>query len=127
MELVKVHFVTHKVAKLASFYADLTGASVTLNDYYVEVPTPCGTISISKPRTVGTPDASQFDPSEMTVILEFLVDDVDADYERIKNLGVRWLSPPTTQPGGNRSMAFRDPCGNLITVFSRDTERGSIE
>jgi uncharacterized glyoxalase superfamily protein PhnB len=52
-------------------------------------------------------------------ILDFLVDDVDAEYERIKALGVEWVMPPTTQPWGNRSMIFRDPGGNLINVFAR--------
>jgi len=43
------------------------------------------------------------------VILDFLADDVDAEYERIRALGVVWVLPPTTQPWGNRSMIFRDP------------------
>jgi uncharacterized glyoxalase superfamily protein PhnB len=45
--------------------------------------------------------------------------DVDAQYERIAALGVAWVMPPTTQPWGNRSMIFRDPGGNLVSVFSR--------
>ena len=53
------------------------------------------------------------------VILDFLVDDVDAEYGRITALGVEWVMPPTTQPWGNRSMIFRDPAGNLVNVFSR--------
>jgi uncharacterized glyoxalase superfamily protein PhnB len=53
------------------------------------------------------------------VILDFLVDDVDAEYPRIAALGVEWVLPPTTQPWGNRSMIFRDPAGNLVNVFSR--------
>ena len=53
------------------------------------------------------------------VILDFLADDVDAEYERIRALGVVWVLPPTTQPWGNRSMILRDPGGNLINVFSR--------
>jgi uncharacterized glyoxalase superfamily protein PhnB len=53
------------------------------------------------------------------VILDFLVDDVDAEYPRIAALGVEWVLLPTTQPWGNRSMIFRDPAGNLVNVFSR--------
>jgi len=45
--------------------------------------------------------------------------DVDAEYERIAALGVAWVMPPATQPWGNRSMIFRDPAGNLVSVFSR--------
>ena len=54
------------------------------------------------------------------IILDFLVDDVDAEYPRIAALGVDWVMPPTTQPWGNRSMVFRDPAGNLVNVFSRN-------
>jgi uncharacterized glyoxalase superfamily protein PhnB len=53
------------------------------------------------------------------IILDFLVDDVDAEHERIAALGVDWVMSPTTQLWGNRSMMFRDPAGNLVNVFSR--------
>jgi len=53
------------------------------------------------------------------IILDFVTDDVDAEYPRIAALGVDWVMPPTTQPWGNRSMIFRDPAGNLVNVFSR--------
>ena len=53
------------------------------------------------------------------VILDFLADDVDAEYPRIAALGVEWVLLPATQPWGNRSMIFRDPGGNLVNVFSR--------
>ena len=53
------------------------------------------------------------------VLVDFLVDDVDAEYPRVAGLGVEFVLPPTTQPWGNRSMIFRDPAGNLINVFSR--------
>jgi uncharacterized glyoxalase superfamily protein PhnB len=53
------------------------------------------------------------------VILDFLVDDVDTERQRVDRLGVDWVMPPTTQPWGNRSMIFRDPEGNLVNLFSR--------
>jgi catechol 2,3-dioxygenase-like lactoylglutathione lyase family enzyme len=56
------------------------------------------------------------------IILDFMVDDVDAEYPRIAALGVEWVMPPTTQPWGNRSMIFHDPAGNLVNVFSRPSE-----
>ncbi len=30
-----------------------------------------------------------------------------------------WVMLPTIQPWGNRSMIFRDPEGNLVSVFAR--------
>ena len=55
------------------------------------------------------------------IVLDFMVDDVDQEFERIDRLGVDWVLPPTTQPWGNRSMVFRDPEGNLVNIFSRPT------
>jgi uncharacterized glyoxalase superfamily protein PhnB len=118
MKLVNVHLETEIVAALAAFYARLVGADVTLNDYYVEVATPCGTVALSKPRTAGMPDIGPADPCDTVIVLEFQVDDLDDQYERIKALGVDWVLAPTTQPWGNRLMMFRDPCGNLVAVFS---------
>jgi predicted enzyme related to lactoylglutathione lyase len=121
MDFVNVHLETERVASLAEFYARLVDVVVTINDYYVEVPTKVGTVAFSKPRVAGTPDIGPADPCGTVIVLEFLVDDVDEEYERINALGVQWLLPPTTQPWGNRMMMFRDPCGNVVSVFSLPT------
>ena len=123
MRLVQSRIVTDDVEGLAAFYASLLGVSVTLNDYYVEVPAGTVTVGFSKRRFTEYRDDNRRDPAggqrQDQVILDFLVDDVDAEYPRIAALGVEWVLPPTTQPWGNRSMIFRDPAGNLVNVFSR--------
>ena len=120
MELVQSRIVTDDVERLAAFYARLVGASVTLNEYYVEVNAGPMSVGFSKRRyTEYHPSSRAAATNGAEVILDFLVDDVDAEYERINELGVEWVLPPTTQPWGNRSMVFRDPEGNLINVFSR--------
>jgi catechol 2,3-dioxygenase-like lactoylglutathione lyase family enzyme len=48
------------------------------------------------------------------VVLEFGVEDVDAEYERLLQLNIPIVKPPTTQPWGIRSVWFRDPDGNII-------------
>jgi len=123
MELVQSRIVTDEVETMAAFYGALVGTPVAANDYYVEVPTGSMSIGFSKPRFTedhcnnamcsGTPAL----PGES--ILDFVVDDVDAEYARIDALGVKWVLPPTTQPWGKRSMIFRDPEGHLVNVFSR--------
>lgn len=129
MELVQSRIVTDDVERLAAFYARLVGVPVTLNEYYVEVSAGAMSVGFSKRRyteyhgylpdaeTDGAGTGAQDRRPE--VILDFLVGDVDAEYERIKALGVEWVLPPATQPWGNRTMVFRDPEGNLINVFSR--------
>ena len=129
MELVQSRIVTDDVERLAAFYARLVGVPVALNEYYVEVHAGPMSVGFSKRRfteyhrsspargTGGAGNGTQDRGTE--TILDFLVDDADAEYERIRVLGVEWVMPPATQPWGNRSMIFRDPEGNLINVFSR--------
>jgi len=123
MELVQSRIVTDDVERMATFYSALVGVSVTANEYYVEVPAGSMSVGFSKPRfteehcnkaaCLGTP------ASAGETILDFVVDDVDDEYDRVDELGVEWVLPPTTQPWGKRSMIFRDPEGHLVNVLSR--------
>jgi catechol 2,3-dioxygenase-like lactoylglutathione lyase family enzyme len=125
MELAQSRIVTDDVARLAGFYARLLGVPVTLNDYYVELQAGPASVGFSRRRFTEYREddcreaAGAGRRRQDEVILDFLVDDVDAEYPRIAALGVEWVLLPTTQPWGNRSMIFRDPAGNLVNVFSR--------
>jgi predicted enzyme related to lactoylglutathione lyase len=46
------------------------------------------------------------------------VENVDAEFEKIKELTSEIVQEPTTMPWGNRSLLFRDPDGNLINFFT---------
>ena len=123
MRLVQSRIVTGDVEGLAAFYASLLGASVALNEYYVEVPAGPASVGFSKrkfteycPDPMARPGPAR-PPGE--VILDFLVGDADAEYRRIEAFGVNWVLRPATQPWGSRSMIFKDPEGNLVNVFSR--------
>ena len=145
MELAQCRIVTDDVEGLAGFYARLLGAPTALNEYYVEIQAgpasvgfsrrrfteycetdtqPCGGQGPGGRRSRGQGARGQGAGAGASgrrdeIILDFLADDVDAEYPRIAVLGVEWVMPPTTQPWGNRSMMFRDPAGNLVNVFSR--------
>jgi catechol 2,3-dioxygenase-like lactoylglutathione lyase family enzyme len=124
MKLVQSRIVTEDVEGLAGFYARLLGVPVALNEYYVEIEAGPASVGFSRRRFTEyrEPDQCQLhrgQPRRDEIILDFLVDDVDAEYPRVAALGVDWVLPPSTQPWGNRSMVFRDPAGNLVNVFSR--------
>ena len=119
MKFVQSRIVTDDVEGLARFYARLLGVQAALNDYYVELEAGPASVGFSKRRFTEYHDAEAGPLGRDEVILDFLVDDVDAEYPRIDALGVQWVLPPTTQPWGNRSMIFRDPAGHLVNVFSR--------
>lgn len=53
-----------------------------------------------------------------SAIIEFRVDDVDQEYERLEKVISDFVQRPTTPPWGNRSLLFRDPDGNLINFFT---------
>jgi catechol 2,3-dioxygenase-like lactoylglutathione lyase family enzyme len=46
----------------------------------------------------------------------FQVDDVQREYERLKNLGVVFKQPPTKM-GPTTLAVFDDTCGNLIQIY----------
>jgi predicted enzyme related to lactoylglutathione lyase len=125
MELMQSRIITDDVEGLAGFYVGLLGVPVALNGYYVEIPAGPASVGLSRPRFTeyradGRPPApgGGGQPVE-EIVLDFVVQDVDAEYRRISALGVEWVMPPATQPWGNRSMLFRDPADHLINVFSR--------
>jgi predicted enzyme related to lactoylglutathione lyase len=121
MELVQSRFVTEDVGKLARFYAALVGIDVVVNDFYVEVPTMAQRVGVSRVRFSELTERPCGPPNGVgcgEVILDFAVDDIDAEYARVDALGVHWVMRPTLQPWGRRAMTFRDPESHLINVFS---------
>ena len=47
-----------------------------------------------------------------------VVDDVDAEWTRLRDVLADVVAEPTTMPWGNRALLFRDPDGNLINLFT---------
>ena len=123
MDLAQCRMVTDDVEGLAGFYARLLCVPTALNEYYVEIQAGPASVGFSRRRFTEYRECGELSaPGPVRpdgIILDFLVDDVDAEYPRIAALGVDLVMPPTTQPWGNRSMIFRDPAGNLVNVFSR--------
>ncbi len=100
----------------------------TAGETYAEFRTPVGTLSLFAAAAHERLAPGSAEPGRnRSVELEFLVEDVDAEYERLCRIsGLEWVKPPTTQPWGNRSIYFRDPEGNLLNFYSRiGAESGS--
>ena len=121
MNLVSMRVITNDVERLVSFYERISGSSVTrYTPDFAELTTPRGTLAIGSTRTLhafGAEDQLQPEANR-SVILEFLVEDVDAEFLRLKNQVPAFLQEPTTMPWGNRSLLFSDPDGNLINFFT---------
>ncbi|WP_449372084.1 VOC family protein [Arthrobacter psychrolactophilus] len=120
MNLVSIRIITNNVATLASFYERLTGGTaVYLNEHFAEVRTPSGTLAIGSTATVALFGPGSARAAENhSAILEFLVDDVDLEYQKLQSWATTFVNAPTTMPWGNRSLLLRDPDGNLVNLFT---------
>jgi predicted enzyme related to lactoylglutathione lyase len=120
MNFVSVRIITDDVARLAGFYAGITSVSPKwYTEDFVEIATPACTLAIGSTRTMALFGAGAARAADNhTAILEFRVDDVDGEYEKVKDLAGEIVQAPTTQPWGNRSLLFRDPDGNLVNFFT---------
>ncbi len=120
--LSTVCFITKDVEKLASFYCEVFQTKIDLNDTHVEVPVDSGGITIYSKSTAENDmgfDFSNYSGTGFTKI-SFIVDDVDAEYDRLKSLNIAIEIPPTTYPWGASSMHFRDLDGNIICFIGKE-------
>ena len=123
MNFVSIRVITDDVKRLADFYAQVTGVTPRWgNDEFTELVSPAGTLAIASTRTIALFGASAAHAADNhSVIIEFRVDDVDSEYQKLRALSVDLVNEPTTLPWGNRSLLFRDPDGNLINFFTAVT------
>ncbi|GIG20658.1 glyoxalase [Cellulomonas chitinilytica] len=120
MQLAATRIITDDVDALVAFYEKVTGvAAVRLHPLFAELRTESGTLALASSATVPLlgEDAAR-SGANRSVILDFLVDDVDAVYLALQDVVDVFVNTPTTMPWGNRSLLFRDPDGNLVNVFT---------
>ena len=120
MNFVSIRIITEDVQRLTGFYEQATGQQATWgNENFAEIGTAAGTLAIASTRTVPlfAPGAARAADNH-SVIIEFLVDDVDAVHEKLTGLVDDFVNQPTTMAWGNRSLLFRDPDGNLVNFFT---------
>jgi len=120
MNFVSIRIITADIKRLARFYEQITGISVTMyTEDFGELKTPACTLAIGSTRTLQLFGGDVARPADNhTAIIEFRVDNVDHEYERLKKVCSEFVQEPTTMPWGNRSLLFRDPDGNLINFFT---------
>lgn len=122
MNLVSIRLITSDVKKLLGFYEQVTGITgVKHTEDFAEIPGGSVTLAIGSTRTLaffGGDEVAQA-AHNRSAIIEFMVNDVDAIYNRIVGVvQATLIQEPTTMPWGNRSLLFRDPDGNLVNFFT---------
>src|SRR6201986_2889391 len=101
MEFVSIRVITGDVARLAGFYEKATGVQATRpSEDFAEIRTACGTLAIGSTRTVPlfAPGAAR-PAGNHSVIIEFLVDDVDRVHQNLAGFVTASENNPTRLPG----------------------------
>ncbi|MEV4253886.1 VOC family protein [Spirillospora sp. NPDC049652] len=120
MDFVSIRIITGDIARLVGFYERATGLAATwATEDFAELRTAHATLAIGSTRTVPlfAPDSAR-PAANHSVIIEFLVDDVDRVHQNLTGFVTDVVTEPTTMPWGNRSLLFRDPDGNLVNFFT---------
>ncbi|AZM93739.1 VOC family protein [Streptomyces sp. W1SF4] len=120
MDFVSIRIITSDVARLVDFYEGATGVRADwFTEDFAELRTPSATLAIGSTRTVALFAPGSARPADNnSVIIEFLVADVDGVYRNLGDSVADFVTEPTTLPWGNRSLLLRDPDGNLVNFFT---------
>jgi predicted enzyme related to lactoylglutathione lyase len=120
MIFASVRIITGQVGRLTDFYEQVTGQTARrYTPDFAEVVLPGATLAIGSAATVKLFGEGSAEPAaNRTAIVEFRVDDVDAEFARLRDMIGEFVQEPTTMPWGNRSLLFRDPDGNLVNFFT---------
>ena len=129
MDFASIRIITDDLEQIVQFYEQVTGVrAVRATPVFAELNLPSATLAFGHTQTTQLFGQDCARPADNhSVIIEFLVDDVDREYERLTALVEQWVQKPTTMPWGNRSILFRDPDGNLVNLFTPVTEDAITE
>lgn len=116
MNLNQVTLPAKDVGRSAAFYRLLGFRQIVGNlPSYARFECPDGESTFSL-HEVRTPVVSE-------VIIYFECADLDAEYERLRGLGVEFESPPTDQRWLWREAYLRDPDGNVLCLYHAGINR----
>ena len=115
---------TRDIERLDAFYRAVLQLEPRSRDAYREFQTQPGIFSLwslgEYEQITGTSADDAI--ASGSVMLEFEVESVDREYERLRSMRqpqIEFVLQPTTLAWGNRSIYFRDPDGNLVNFFTR--------
>ena len=108
---------------MVAFYETVTGRPAAwLAPVFAEIVTPSAALAIGSVETVAAWAAGSSEAgANRTAILEFQVEDVDAEYERLKDK-VELVHELKVMPWGNKTFQFRDPEGTAVSLYTPATD-----
>lgn len=118
MRFASVRLIAADIKALVQFYEMVTGVSATWPaPVFAEIVIPGATLAIGAAATVALWKAGSAEPgSNRTACIEFEVEDVDAEYARLKDR-VALVHELKMMPWGNKTFQFRDPEGTAVSLY----------
>ncbi|MGM9480056.1 VOC family protein [Roseateles sp. NT4] len=123
MKFASTRLIAADIKAMVSFYELVTGRQAEwLAPVFAEIVTPAATLAIGSAKTVALFKEGSAEPAaNRTALLEFMVEDVDAEFERLKDKA-SWVHEPKMLPWGNKSAQLRDPEGSIVSLFTPVTD-----
>ena len=123
MKFASTRLIAADIKALVSFYENVTGKTAEwLAPVFAEIVTPSATLAIGSVETVAPFKEGSAEPAaNRTAILEFQVEDVEAEFARLKDQVVV-VQEPRLMPWGNCAAQFRDPEGTLVGLYTPVSE-----
>lgn len=123
MKFASARLIAADIKAMVAFYEMVTGLTADwLAPVFAEIVTPSGTLAIGATETVALWQAGSAEPGHNhTAALEFQMDDVDADYARLKDR-IPLVHDLKVMPWGNKTFQFRDPEGTAVSLYTPVTE-----
>jgi len=118
MKFASTRLIASDIKAMVSFYEMVTGLTAEwLAPVFAEIITPAATLAIGSAETVALWKEGSAEPgANRTAYIEFQVQDIDADYERLKDK-VPLVHELKVMPWGNKTFQFRDPEGTAVSLY----------
>ena len=123
MKFASTRLIAADIKTMVAFYEMATGLQAEwLAPVFAEIVTPAATLAIGAAETVALWKEGSAEPgANRTAYIEFQVENIDADYERLKDK-VPLVHELKTMPWGNKTFQFRDPEGTAVSLYMPATD-----
>lgn len=123
MKLASIRLIARDIQAMTHFYEQITRQNATwLAPVFAEIVMQGAVIALGSAQTVALFKEGSAEPAaNRTAIIELEVDDVDAEFVRLKDVA-EVVHEPKMMPWGNKAAQFRDPEGSLVSLYTPMSE-----
>ena len=123
MKFSGICLITADVSALTRFYTKILGVKAEGNEVHAELKTEGANIAIFSAKGMEAMVPHSMEGAGYgSFTIGFEVENLDAEYQRLKAIGISILMPPTAHPWGSSSFWFKDPDGNIVDFYEKQAE-----